>query len=296
MKTSIRTRFTLGVVFFLVIILLLSVLSAFYLNMLSGKTRAILKENHYSVIFARDMSHYLTNINQEVTSNFLANKNSDSIFINKELELFSKSLQLEKNNITEPGEDKLAMSIEMAYFEYRDSVKKFIKSPKQVYKAIYLQNKFNSLYQQLMLLSQMNEKAIEVKTNDTKISAKNASIQMTIVGSLCFLIAFGFTFSFGSYFNERFFQLYNGIKEIVSSNYGHRLHFDRKDEFQEIALVFNEMAEKLSENKKKIDLPLQLDAEKDSRYTDIQELKIALDRLKSAEEQAKAIISKFEIK
>ena len=54
MKTSIRSKkFTMGMVLFLVIILLLSISSAFYLNKLSGKTSAILKENHYSVVYAR---------------------------------------------------------------------------------------------------------------------------------------------------------------------------------------------------------------------------------------------------
>ena len=45
--------------------------------------------------------------------------------------LFDKSLQLEKNNITEPGEDKLVSGIETNFNEYRDSVLKFIKSPNQ---------------------------------------------------------------------------------------------------------------------------------------------------------------------
>ena len=47
-----------------------------------------------------------------------------------------------------------------------------------------------------MLLSQMNEKAIEEKTDDAKVSAKKATIQMTFIGTLCFLIAYGFTLSF----------------------------------------------------------------------------------------------------
>jgi hypothetical protein len=60
MKTSIRSKkFTMGMVLFLVSILLLSVSSAFYLNRLSGKTSAILKENHYSVVYAQDMSKVL---------------------------------------------------------------------------------------------------------------------------------------------------------------------------------------------------------------------------------------------
>jgi methyl-accepting chemotaxis protein len=142
----------------------------------------------------------------------------------------------------------------------------------------------------------MNEKAAELKTNDAKMTAKNASLQMTIVGSICFLIAFVFTFSFASYFNERFFQLYNGIKEIASSNYGHRLYFKGKDEFYEISLLFNEMAAKLSENNQKIDSSLQTDKEKKLTINDIQELKSILFRIKNIEEQAEKVISKFENK
>ena len=100
MKTSIRSsRFTMGMVLFLVIILLLSISSAFYLNRLSRKTSAILKENHYSVVYARDMSEDLTNINQGIINSFLTNNNPDTLIINKEFMLFNKSLELEKNNL-----------------------------------------------------------------------------------------------------------------------------------------------------------------------------------------------------
>ena len=119
---------------------------------------------------------------------------------------------------------------------------------------------------------------------------------MTLVGTVCFLIAFAFTFSFGSYFNERFFELYNGIKEISSNNYGQRLHFDGKDEFYEISLVFNEMAEKLSETHPKKPLTFQGGIEKDQNLNDIQELKRLLISLKSIEEQASVLIAKVENK
>ena len=297
MKTSIRnTRFTMGMVLFLVIILLLSISSAFYLNRLSGKTSAILKENHYSVVYAQDMSEDLTNINQGIINSFLTNKNPDTLVINKEFMLFNKSLELEKNNITEPGEDKLVSGIETDYIEYRDSVLKFIKSPNPVIKGLYLQKKFDTLYQQLMLLSQMNEKAIEEKTDDAKVSAKKATLQMTFIGTMCFLIAYGFTFIFSSYFNERFYRLYNGIKEIVSSNYSQRLYLDGKDELSEISLAFNEMAEKLNKNKQKMSITLHEDPGKDYNLKDIQELKNFLLRIKSVEEQAKELISRFEKK
>ncbi len=297
MKTSIRSkRFTIGIVLFLVIILLLSISSAFYLNRLSGKTNAILKENHYSVVYARDMSEDLTNINQEIINCFLANKNPDTLILNKEFMLFDKSLELEKNNLTEPGEDKLASGIETDYIEYRDFVLKFIKSPNPDDNVLSLQKKFDSLYRQLMVLSQMNEKAIEVKTDDAKVSAKKATFQMTFIGTICFLIAYGFTFIFSSYFNERFYRLYNGIKEIVSSNYSQRVYLDGNDELCEIALAVNEMAEKINKNKQKMSLTLPVDPVKDYSLNDIKELKKVLIQIKSVEEQAIKLISRLENK
>jgi NtrC-family two-component system sensor histidine kinase KinB len=295
MKTSIRsTRFTLGMILFLIIILLLSVSSAFYLNKLSGKTNAILKENHYSVVYAQDMSEDLTNINQVIINCFLTNKNPDNSVISQGFILFSKSLELEKNNITEPGEDKLVSGIETDYFEYRDSVFYFIKSPNTANNVLSLQKKFDSLNQQLMLLSQMNEKAIEDKTDDAKVSAKKAAFQMTFIGTLCFLIAYGFTFTFSSYFNERFYRLYNGITKIASGNYDQKLLLDGNDELFEISVIFNEMSEKLKNNKKEMSVTLPDEIKKDIFSDEINEVKMVLLKLKSLEEQTSELLSRLE--
>ncbi len=296
MKTSIRMKFILGMVFLFIIILVLIGFSAFYLNKLSTKTGAILKENYVSVVYAREMTKGITNINQEITTSFLMNRKVDSLSVNNEMNSVSKMLQLEINNITEPGEDKLVASIKTGIDEYRQSVENYIKSPRQVESILQLQNSFVSLHQQLEVLSQMNGKAIEAKTDDAKASAKSALTQMTILGSLCFLIAFSFIYSFASYFNERFSQLYNGIKEIVSNNFGQRLYFDGTDEFYEISLVFNEMAEKLHESNPKMSVPLSDDFEDDTSSDDLWELKTVLARMKSLEEQAKEVISKIDNK
>ncbi|MCX6238479.1 MAG: hypothetical protein NTY07_13130 [Bacteroidia bacterium] len=295
MKFSIRSKFSAGMVF-LLIILMLSIFSAYYMNKLSKETGAILKENYLSVVYAREMSEGLTNINQEITNCFLTNKNSDSLFIKKEINLVQKSLQSEKNNITEPGEDKLVSGIETGYTEYRDSIVGYMRSPQSVAKILYLQNEFGNLYQQLILLSQMNGKAIEVKTDDTKISSQDALTQMTILATLCFIIALFYSYSFSSYSNERFSQLYNGIKEIGSSNYGHRIYFDGTDKFYEISLVINKMAEKLNENEKKMSVTLPADLGKDYTFNDIQELKNLLVRIKNIEEQAVELISRLDNK
>jgi two-component system, NtrC family, sensor histidine kinase KinB len=249
MKTSIRSkRFTMGIVLFLAIILLLSITSIYFLNRLSGKTGAILKENHFSVVFAQDMSVDMVTINQEIINSLLTKSDPDTMRINKALRLFVNSLKLEQNNITENGEENLASAIEKDFNEYRDSVVTFMKSPTPVGKVLFLQNKYDGLYQQLIRLSELNEKAIEEKTNDVKASVSKAYLIMSFIGSVSFLIAYGFAFIFASYFNERFYQLYNGLKEIVSSNYRQRLYFKGNDEISEIARIINEMTEKLSKN------------------------------------------------
>jgi len=296
MKHSIRTRFTLGMIFLFLIILILSVFSGYYMNTMSKKTGAILKENYLSVIYAREMSDGITNINQEITTAYLLKRSPDSVKINRELGAINISLSAEKNNITEPGEDKLVSGIESGFTEYQKSVLNFSRNPQSEAGVLYIQNKSGDLYGQLLLLSQMNGKALEIKTDDAKASSKSALTQMTILATLCFLIGMSFTFSFAAYFNRRFIQLYYGIKELVSSNFSEPLYSDGKDEFSEISLVINEMAEKLKQNKPKISVNLQDDQVKNLIAGDVDELKKMLFKLKTLEEQAAFLISKYENK
>jgi two-component system, NtrC family, sensor histidine kinase KinB len=293
MRVSIRTKFTLAMILLFMIILVLFVFSGFYLNRMSNKTGAILKENYLSIVYAREMSEGIMIINQEITDSFLASGNPDSIKIKEQLEIVDKSLELEKNNITAPGEDELVSGIETEYYEYRDTVIKYLDLHQSSGNVLFLQNKSAELYQKLVLLSQMNGKSIEAKTDDAKVFAKRAVLRMSILGSLCFFIALSFTVSFASYFNGRFFQLHNGIKELVSSNFGQRLYFDGEDEFSEIARDFNQIAEKLSKNVQSIPSAIKPDSEKEVILPDLQELKEILGRIKIIEEQVNRLISKF---
>jgi hypothetical protein len=119
---------------------------------------------------------------------------------------------------------------------------------------------------------------------------------MTILATLCFLIGMSFTISFSSYFNRRFFELYYEIKEIVSNSSDEQLFSGGKDEFDEISLVISEMAEKLRKNKSKMSVTLHDLPGKDIGTDELTELKNMLSRIKSIEEQAAELISRFEKK
>ena len=283
-------------IFFFIVIAGITILSAFQLNRLSHKTDAILKDNHLSVIFARDMAESLHSINHEITLSFIGNRSIDTSLIDAGSSAFKKSLLLEKSNITEPGEDKLASAIESGfsdYIRYIDAFRKNQLSPEALSTSL---TKFNALYEQTILLSQMNEQAIILKANDTKKSAENGLTLVTILGTICFIITLSFTFNFAAYFNERFTKLYNSIKEIGAKNYDERVYFEGEDEFYDISLVFNDMAKSLKENSKQKVQNFEEDFKREIDISQIQELKRTLEQLHDIEEQATNLIAKFENK
>ncbi len=295
MKYSIRSKFSTGMVF-LIIILALSIFSAYYMNKLTKETGAILKENYLSVVYAREISAGLTNINQEMISGLLTGRKSDSLILKREFAVIDRLLRSEKNNITEPGEGKLVKDLETGIQEYRDSLTKYMEFPRPAFRSLNLQKKFSLLYQELSLLSQMNGKAIEVRTDDTKITSQDALIQMSILATLCFIIALFYSYSFSSYSNERFYHLYDGIREMASGNYIKRLEFDGADEFNEISSAINEMAEKINENELKSNVNLPPEIGRALPKRDMDELKIVLTRIRNIEEQAEGIIARLEDK
>jgi methyl-accepting chemotaxis protein len=242
------------------------------------------------------MSEGILNINHELISGFLSAKEPDTLKISEELRLVSESLEKEKNNITEPGEDRLVATIESEYSEYYNSVVSCTRSADKAQSLFSLQDRAGNLFQQLSILSQMNGKALEVKTDDAKATSKNALTRMTIMATLCFLIGMSFTYSFTSYFSQRFSQLYRGIREIATSNYDHRLYFEGNDEFHEISMLINEMAGKIKENKNKMSVTLPEDKAKSLNTKEVDELKQMLIRLKNLEEQAGALVSRIEKK
>ncbi len=296
MKVSIRTKFTLGMVFFFIIIAGITILLLIHLSRLSQKTDAILKDNHFSVIYARDMAEELTVINQEITRCFVNNSLIDTTLTNSTFASFKKSLLLEKNNLTEPGEDKLASAIESGFKEYIAYLSTYEKKPVSSEVLNTSMTMFHEMYQQTMLLSQMNEQAIILKANDTKKSAEKGLTSVTLLGTICFIITLSFTFNFASYFNGRFSKLYNGIKEIGGKNYNQRLYFEGEDEFYDISLVFNEMAENLKANTEISNVNFQEEFEREVSLNQVQELKRILEQMQGVEERAIDLIAKLENK
>jgi methyl-accepting chemotaxis protein len=293
MKTSVRTKFVLVILFFFLVITALSVLSAYHFNKLSQKTNAILKENQFSVICARQMAEQLTTIGYSMNDKFRQPEIKPDAIIPKSIGDFKVALSNEKLNITEPGEGKLVTEIEQLFNVFADSLLSFTATSYQNVQFNDLQKQSVAIHQKLMLLSQVNENAIETKTFEAKSWAQKALWQVSLIATFGFLIAMSFAFNFASFFHGRFTKLYKGLKEMSNNDYSLRIYFDGNDEFVEISQIFNELAEKLSLQQKNAEIE-PFKKEREEIEPDVEELKLALENMKRIEKQASTLIQRLD--
>jgi len=220
---NIKNKLRAGIGFLFLMALISSGLADYYLTRLSNDSKAILKDNYRSII-------YVKNIGQALDQ-------PGTIPISQaKLSIIETNLIQEEHNITEPGEALLTDSLRANYWRLRQS-----NDP--VASAILKTRMRNVMYGIL----QVNMHAIEHKNDTAKGTANDAIIIVSLIGSLCFLIAFSFVVNFPSYIANPIKELILGIKEIANKNYNKRLIFPAKDEFGDLADAFNQMAGKLNE-------------------------------------------------
>jgi PAS domain S-box-containing protein len=213
----IKTKLTLGVGLFFLMIILLTVVSTWYINALKRDTNNILVANYNTLEYARNMILAL----DEMTG--------DPGAIAK----FETNLEKQQGNETEPGEK-----------EVTDQVASHFEQLKANADSSALRSLIRSDISQLMLL---NMQAIEHKSQVASQTAETATLWIGVVGTLCFLIAFVLLINLPGNIANPIRELTGSIREISEQHYHQRVHFESHGEFGELAKSFNMMAEKLEE-------------------------------------------------
>jgi len=215
---KIKSKIGLGVFSLFALILAVGGLGIYYLNELSNDARNIIRNNYETL-------HY--------TARIISAADSLTIDSAAAVRTFQKNLALQEANITEPGERELTIAL-------RASIEKLLANPT------------DSLAQKMLLkhaiaIQDVNMAAIVRKNELAQQTARDATTYVIVIASVFGLMAFTFILNFPGYVANPIVQLTQGIKAIANKNYEERLHFDRKDEFEELAQAFNQMAEKLDE-------------------------------------------------
>lgn len=207
---KLKSKIALALSFLFAAIVAIVLLSLYYLRDLSTDADNILKDNYESLTY---------------TQRILESCDSLSIDSVKTIESINSNFALQKANVTEPGEREITIMLRTAID----------------------QRNVNDIRKYCFALQDLNMKAIVGKSEATTRTAESASSYLLIVATVLCLITFTFIVNFPGYIANPIAALTNSIKSIAKKNYEERLHFDRKDEFGELAEAFNQMAEKMDE-------------------------------------------------
>jgi len=214
----IKTKLNLGVGLLFLLIIILTLVSAFYIFSIKKDTENILKANYNTLEYSRNMLLAL-----------------DEISTNKENAIitFKENLVKQTQNVTEAGEKKGT-----------DSLKKNFTL---LEKNNSDENLKMQIRQDIFEIMKLNMNAIKQKSDIAKHTAETANLWIAIVGTLCFLIAFNLLINLPHNIANPIKELTLSIKEIANKNYSERVHFTNHNEYGDLAKSFNTMAQKLQE-------------------------------------------------
>ncbi len=212
---KIKTKITLGVGLLFMLIILLGLVGAIYINALKADTKNILVANYNTLDYARKMLVELD----------LSNEKSQ--------EIFEENLVAQEHTITEVGELEVTQQLRTFYNAFKLNPADSLLKPrmrKEIYK-----------------LMEMNMHAIQRKSEYAQETAEIATFWIAATATLCFLIAFTLLINLPSNIADPINELTNSIKQIADKKYSERVHFETHNEYGDLARSFNIMAEKLQE-------------------------------------------------
>jgi two-component system, NtrC family, sensor histidine kinase KinB len=216
---KIKAKLFLGIGLLFAMIVLLTAVGSIYINKLSADTNNILVANYNSIDYSRQM---LIALNED-------GFNSSSIAA------FETNLKKQQNNITETGEQQLTDQLAANFNKLKNN-------PADT--ALLA-----TVHDDVTDIMLVNMQAIERKSTVAKKTADNANLWIALAGTLCFLIAFVLLVNLPGNIANPVKELTESIKEIAAENYSKRVHFEKPNEFGDLANAFNTMAQKLQEYK-----------------------------------------------
>lgn len=216
MKT--KTKLNLAVGLLLSLILLLSILSAYFIFEIKKDTDNILTANYHTLQYSREMLKSLDKVEGGHA---------------EALPEFGRQLEKQVQNITEEGEASATNAL-------KNHFNQLSLQPANV--AL-----IREIRDDIFGIMELNLNAIKVKSDQAKQTAATANLIIAFAGTLCFLIAFNLMVNLPENIANPIRELTRSIGEIAKGNYRQRVNFRNRNEFGDLARSFNTMAEKLQE-------------------------------------------------
>lgn len=252
MNISIKSKLQIGIGLLAGFVVLLWISGSIFINNLAENSGAIIQDNIRSVTYAQQMEQSLNDL---YTAQVSAISSSDAANIlekesyQRTIRQFESTLSKQAVNITETGEQALTNQLRKNYKNLLDIFSSTVLSAPTSLQVInrQLSPAHHQLEQNLSQLTTMNVDAIHRKNSIAQQTASNVTLYMSVIGALCSILGVAMLIRFPSYIVAPIYELIRRIKEIANQNYDQTLEFHTGDEYEELAVAFNQMAAKLQE-------------------------------------------------
>ncbi|MCF0072855.1 ATP-binding protein [Dyadobacter sp. CY261] len=214
MNIKPKLRLSLGILF--VLILLQSLVASRHVYQLKDETANILMDNYNTLEYSRNMMLALDQIREP------------SARVS-----FEMNLQKQFGNLTEPGEEQATERIK-THFNLLGTSTRPDTLPAVLRKDI-------------LGLIKINMEAIRAKNDVANGTVDSAILWIVLTATACTIISLTLFVNLPGNIANPIVELSESIRQIAAKNYSRRVSFDRKDEFGQLGLSFNAMAEKLEE-------------------------------------------------
>ncbi len=253
---KIKTRILLGLSSLFLIIFLLGGVGAYFIHQLSEQSKEITKDNYISLEYVRQMNNSLVSIQDVVLGEILVNDTFDIKRPNFQekyvaaVDTFEFYLAKQQGNITENGEERLTTALNVNFQKLLTQTATFNTKEATEAHSHYLTHiapEIKAIRLSLDSIHQVNDHALQLKSDQALHSSERVIIAMFSIGSVSFLMVVVFLWFFPSFIADPITKFTESIQAITARNFETRIRHDSKDEFGELALAFNYMAEKLDE-------------------------------------------------
>src|SRR6266581_6266854 len=246
---TLRTKLLLAQLPLAIVLALVCTFSVVMISSLGSHSQTILKDNYRSVLAAQRMKETIERMDSAALFLIAGRRDKGLSQAAQYRPLFESELQVQENNITEPGEREVTQRLREFWNDYQQKFDRFQKmSDAEAARQFYfgeLEPAFEKVKKAADEILAMNQDAMVRKSNDVRRTAER--MNNITIGAVLVALVLGLVLS--AMLTQRLLrplsQLSHATKSLGEGNFNARANLQGNDELAQLARDFNSMADRL---------------------------------------------------
>jgi NtrC-family two-component system sensor histidine kinase KinB len=251
MLFALRKKILIGYGLVIALLLIVLIWSLFSLYKLGNASSLILSKNYKSILAAKEMIDAIERQDSGILLLILGYSKEGMGQYRENEEQFFRSFGRAKDNITEPGEDKIINTIDSAYAEYLSvcsnlqSIYETEKIKAEQYYHETVLSAFYAVRRACTQLREINQKAMFEASDKAERLSKNSTFSVAILGFVTVGLGLFLSIFLSSIIVKPLHKLERATREIAKGNYDIQLEKTSSDELGTLSEEFTTMARQL---------------------------------------------------